>query len=349
MKPWHVYAVFLGWTSFAVFVFARVTSLGDSEAYLSGVHDDHPNARTFAIAMLAQIAVHVGGGEFGAHLLFSAVAASGMAYLLASAQGVHHWSQSAILFNPCFGTFAAAAGREALLVAATGACLGAVLRDVGERSWRHLALAIVSASTAAFLRPGFGASLLLLAFVHAALRSSWRSGVSLQVLAGAWSCAMVLVGVMVLDDFADFMDTQVLPTARLYFTPRAPMTRLWAPIASLGDMVASLWWSIPLILVGPTPGEVFERPALLPHFIGGLVVVAVLIDGFIACATVAACRRVLVLAWIPAVAVGLFGLLPFSIVNAGSGTRYMTSLLPVLLLPRLLAVVLQLRPVRGHG
>ena len=349
MKPWHVFAVFLGWTSFAVFVFARITSLGDSEAYLSGVHDEHPNARTFAIAMLAQMALRAGGGEFGAHLLFSTAAAGGMAYFLVSAQDVGHWSRPAILLNPSFGNFAAAAGREALLVAATGACLGAMLRDIRERSWRHFALVIASASAAAFLRPGFGASLLLLAFIHGALRSSWRSGVSLPVLAGTVSCATLLVAAVFFDDFADFMDTHVLPTARLYFTPRSPMTRLWAPISSFGDMLASLWWSVPLILVGPTPMEVLERPMLLPNFIGGLVVVAVLVDGFVVCATVPACRRVLVLGWIPTIAVGLFGLLPFSIVNAGSGARYMTSLLPILLLPRLLSVVVQPARRRGHS
>ena len=43
------------------------------------------------------------------------------------------------------------------------------------------------------------------------------------------------------------------------------------------QLFKSLWWTLPMALVGPTPAEVLSRPLMLPFFLSGLMVLCVLL------------------------------------------------------------------------
>ena len=69
-----------------------------------------------------------------------------------------------------------------------------------------------------------------------------------------------------------YITGEVLPKARGYFTTKSETTRTWVYIDTTADLLTSLWWSLPLALVGPTPGEVASRPLMFPFLLSGLVV-----------------------------------------------------------------------------
>ena len=124
-----VYAIFVGWTLFAVFIYSRFSQLGDARAYLTGGYDDEASARTYFVTQVATTIVGLVRVDVLAHLVFSLFAASGVAYLVGQARlhGPYRWPLLAILLIPSFGVWASVVGREALYIGLLGYFMGAVV------------------------------------------------------------------------------------------------------------------------------------------------------------------------------------------------------------------------------
>jgi len=103
-------------------------------------------------------------------------------------------------------------------------------------------------------------------------------------------------------------------------------------------LFSSLWWTLPLSLVGPTPGEVLARPVMFPFMVSGLVVFFLLLyaiqQAFRAPAGLP--RKMLVLGWLPATVLTLIAYVPFGVYNPGSGIRYASCFLLFLVFPWML-------------
>jgi hypothetical protein len=65
-----VYAIFVGWTLFAVFVYSRYSQLGDARSYLTGAYDDASSARTYFVTQLATTVIGLVHVDVLAHLVF---------------------------------------------------------------------------------------------------------------------------------------------------------------------------------------------------------------------------------------------------------------------------------------
>jgi hypothetical protein len=113
---------------------------------------------------------------------------------------------------------------------------------------------------------------------------------------------------------------------------------MWVHLTTTGTFLKSLWWTMPLALVGPTPGEVMARPLMLPFLASGLAIVGLLVYGIATAfrAPAGRPRKLLVLGWLPALAIILVAYVPFGVYNPGSGIRYASCFLLFLIYPSML-------------
>lgn len=327
------------WSLFAVFVFGRFTQLGDSDAYLSDGFDGQGELRTRFVTGLSSLASSVLGAT-GAHLAFAMLSAAGWCDLVrqAHAQRGHRWPVAWALLNPNVAIWTSVVGREAMICAALCSAMASMLALLGGAGGARTVALMAAVALLAFLRPPYGAAVGVCAAVVFMTRWLPASGIG----ASTW-CALALPPLAVLimaghDALAHVLDDIVLPSARSYFTVHSPTTRAWVDLADSRTFLASLPWAVPLALLGPTWGEVLQRPVFAPFMAGGLVIM-----GMLASATWQALvrsaprfRTVLCVGWLPATVMLLLAYTPFGVYNPGSAIRYLSCIVPFFLFPWLL-------------
>lgn len=340
LGPASIYAIFVCWTLFAVYVYSRYSQLGDAKSYLTGAYDDAAQLRTWLVTQIASGIVSAVGVDVLAHLVFSLFAASGVAYLAVQARlhGRYRWPLLAILLAPGFGVWASVVGRESLYIGLLGFFLGAVLGRFRGRGFLKLMLALVCLVGMVFIRAPFGLAMVLFFVMSWVVMRGPRTGLSV----GVQMLLLVIAGAVALvfawPHLDAYIQDEVLPKARSYFTIASATTRMWIEIGTTREFFADLWWMLPLAMVGPTPGEVASRPVMLPFFASGLVVTGVMLYGIGQAfrAPRGTPRKVALLAWLPALAVTLVAYVPFGVYNPGSGIRYASCFLLFLVFPSML-------------
>lgn len=337
---WQVCALFAAWTLFSVFVFSRFSTLGDSEAYLGGRYDDDGAMRTVVITRIATTVSSLTGNAVLAQLAFSLAAAAGVIYLIhqAGLHGRYRWPLLMILLVPNFGIWASVAGRESLFIALLGFFLGAVLGYYHRPRLLHLLLAVVCVAGMIFIRAPYGLGFALFLTMFLLYRSGPRTRASAGVQVLLLSMAALVVLTIVWQYLDDYITVEVLPRAESYFTLHSDATRTWVHIDDAADLFSSLWWSLPLALVGPTPMEVAERPLMLPFLLSGMVVFGCLLHSLVLAfrAPPGMLRKILVVGWLPSLMFVLIAYVPFGIYNPGSAIRYASSFLLFVVFPSLL-------------
>lgn len=333
-----VYAIFVGWTLFSVFVYSHFSQLGDANSYLTGAYEETGEARTYFVTLLAtrlMALVHV---DLIAHLVYSLFAASGVAYMVRQAK-VHdgyRWALLAILLCPNFGVWASVIGREALFIGMLGFFMGAVVGYYTDRGLLRMLLAVACVGGMVFIRApyGMGAGLFLLMFLVYMWGPRTQLSVGVQLLGFAAVAAFVLY--LAWPAIDDYIAGDVLPKAKTFFTINSDTTRLWMNLTTTPQLFRTLWWTLPMALVGPTPAEVAARPLMLPFFLSGLMVLCVLVFSLHAAwrqSPPGLLRKILVLGWMPAMLLILVSYVPFGVYNPGSGIRYESCFLLFLILP----------------
>lgn len=341
LRWWHIYLMFVGWTLFSVFVFSSYSTLGDSASYLSGAYDDDIRAaRTRVLSYIANAVFAAMGSELLAHLVFSLFAASGVAYLVTQARlhGRYRWPFLAIVLVPNFGIWASVVGRESVFVGLLGFFLGAVL-SYYRRPRFHLALlALICVAGMTFIRSPYGIGMALFLLMFLLYRSGPKIGASTGVHALFFTLAALFVLVCAWSPMDDYITGEVLPEARSYFTIYSETTRTWINMDTTAELFSSLWWSLPLALIGPTPAEVMARPVMLPFLLSGMVVFGSLLHSLSLAlrAPRGMARKILLLGWLPAVVLILVAYVPFGIYNPGSAIRYASCFLLFLVFPPML-------------
>ena len=340
-----IYSLFVCWTLFSVFVYARYSQLGDSSAYLAGAYSDDVEARTLMVALLATRLIGLLHSEMLAHLVFSLFAASGVAYMVTQSRvsGRYRWPLLAVLLLPNFGVWSSVIGRESLFVGLLGYFMGAVIGYCRTRGLLRLVLALACLAGMLFIRTAYGAGLALFFLMFLLYTKGPRVGLSVGVQFLVFVAIAALVLPLIWPFIDGYITSEVLPKARSYFTRSSETTRLWVSITSTSQLFKSLWWTLPLALVGPTPGEVMARPVMLPFFAAGLAVCGVLVYsiGVALRAPRGFARKLLVLGWLPAVMVILVTYVPFGVYNPGSGIRYASCFLLFLIFPSMLLSALE--------
>lgn len=341
LRWWHAYLIFACWTLFSVFVFSSYSTLGDSAAYLSGSYiDDSMAARTLVVSYIANAVFAAVGSELLAHLVFSLFAASGVAYMIKHARlhGRYRWQFLAIVLIPNFGIWASVVGRESVFVGLLGFFLGAVLGYYQRPRFRLALLALICVAGMTFIRAPYGLGTALFLLMFLLYRSGPRIGVSAGVHAVFFGLASLFVLVCAWSYMDDYITGEVLPEAKSYFTVFSETTRTWVNLDTSLDLFASLWWSLPVALIGPTPAEAIARPVMLPFLLSGLIVFGSLLYSLSLAlgAPRGMTRKILLLGWLPAITFILVSYVPFGVYNPGSAIRYASCFLLFMVFPSML-------------
>jgi hypothetical protein len=335
-----VYALFVCWTLFAVFVYSKFSQLGDAKSYLLGAYDEEGELRTVMITWIATTVIRIAHSELLSHLAFSMFSATGVAYLARQAR-VHdkyRWPLLAIVLLPNFGVWASVIGRESLFVGLLGLFMGATIGYQARGGLLKLLLAILCVAGMTLIRTPFGLATGLFLLMFLLYVRGPRMHLSIGVQAIGYAAVAALVLAVVWPRIDDYIANDVLPKARSYFTYGSETTRTWIHLGTTGTFLKSLWWTMPLSLVGPTPAEVMARPVMLPFLASGLAIVALLVHGITTAfrAPPGRPRKLLVLGWLPAMLVILVAYVPFGVYNPGSGIRYASCFLLFLIYPSML-------------
>jgi hypothetical protein len=335
-----LYAVFVCWTLFAVFVYSKFSQLGDAQSYLLGAYDEEGQLRTVMITWIATTVIRVAHSELLSHLAFSMFAATGVAYLARQAhvRGKYRWPLLAIVLLPNFGVWASVIGRESLFVGLLGLFMGATIGYQARGGLLKLLLAIVCVAGMTLIRSPFGFAMGLFLLMFLLYVRGPRMHLSVGVQAIGYAAVAMLVLAVAWPKLDDYIANEVLPKARSYFTIGSATTRMWVHLGTTETFLKSLWWTLPLSLVGPTPAEVMARPVMLPFLASGLVIVGLLVHGIATAfrAPAGRARKLLVLGWLPAMLIILVAYVPFGIYNPGSGIRYASCFLLFLIYPSML-------------
>jgi len=344
LRPWQVYLLFFAWTLFAVFLYSRFSGLGDSQAYLTGAYDDDEHQlRTIIIQGLAEAVFAAVHNDLLSHLVFSGWAATGVVYMVKNAQlhDNYRWPLLMILLMPNFGVWASVIGRESVFVGFLGFFMGAVLGYWRKPTFHRAALAILCIGAMTFIRSPYGAGMAIFFLMFLMYRSGPRMHLSTGVQALLLLGIAGLVLVVIWPYLDSYITDDVLPRAKRYFSLSSDNTRTWIEVDTTRQYLISLWWSLPLALVGPTPAEVMARPVTVPFFLSGLVIFFSVLNSIRVAfgAPAGRVRKVLVLGWFPAIMLILIAYVPFGIYNSGSAIRYASCFLPFIVFPSLLLSV----------
>lgn len=340
LKRTAVLAIFVAWTLFSVFVYSRYSSLGDAQTYMSGGYGEFSQGRTLLITRIAGGLRSVLGADLPVHLAFSMFAAAGVCYLVAQAdiRGRYRWPLLAILLNPNFGVWASVTGRESLFVGLLAFFMGAVLGNLRGRRLAHALIAPLCVAGMIYIRAPFGMAIALFYLIY--LLYAWGPRLRLSTgVQAIFFLSFAILGLMFAWPHIDaYINDEILPLARSYFTVASTTTRTWVDLRTTSDLLGGLWWILPLSLIGPTPAEALARPTMLPFMLAGLIVFGSLLYsiGVAFKAPRGAVRGILLLGWLPATLVILVAYAPFGIYNPGSGIRYASCFLLFLVFPSLL-------------
>jgi hypothetical protein len=257
----------------------------------------------------------------------------------AELHGRYRWPLLTILLLPNFGIWASVAGRESLFIALLGFYLGAVLAYYRRPRLHSVLLALICVAGMIFIRPPYGLGFALFLALFLLYRSGprTRAGAGVQVL--FLSLASVVVLLCVWPYLDEYITRDVLPKAARYFSGTASeTTRRWIRIDDAAGLFTSLWWSLPLALIGPTPMEVVARPLVLPFLLTGLAVCACVLHSVVLAfrAPPGMLRKILVVGWLPSLTLILIAYVPFGIYNPGSAIRYASMFLLFVVFPSLL-------------
>ncbi len=348
LGPLPIYLIFIGWTLFSVFVYSRYSQLGDARSYLSGEYGDDAQARTQLIMLIATQLIGLLRSDLLAHLAFSLFVATGVYYLAAQArvQGRYRWPLLFILLNPNFGVWASVVGRESLFAALLAFFMGAVIGFQRERGFHRFVLATVCVVGMVFIRAPFGLGIALFFLLFLAFSLGPRTRVSLGVQALMLAAVGLFAMWLAWPQIDLYLTEEVLPTARSYFTIASATTRTWVDLRTSAEFFSSLPWTLPLSIVGPTPAEAMARPVVFPFFLAGLAVLGMLLYSIRVAfrSPSGAPRKILLLGWLPALAIILVSYVPFGIYNPGSGIRYASCFVLFVVFPSMLMSGLRAAP-----
>ena len=340
LKRATVLAIFVAWTIFSVFVYSRYSQLGDAQAYLTGEYGEYSQGRTLLITKIASGLRSVLGSDLLVHLAFSLFAAAGVCYLVTQAdiRGRYRWPLLAILLNPNFGVWASVTGRESLFVALLAFFMGAVVGNHRRRRFMHILVAPLCLAGMIYIRAPFGVGVALFYLIY--LLYAWGPRLRLSIgVQAIFFLSLAILGLMFAWPYiVGYINDEILPLAKSYFTIASTTTRTWVDLRTTSDLLNGLWWILPLSLIGPTPAEALARPTMMPFLLAGLVVFGSLLYSIYVAfkAPRGAVRGILVLGWLPATLVILVSYAPFGIYNPGSGIRYASCFLLFLVFPSLL-------------
>lgn len=326
-------------TLFAVFVYAKTASFNDTKLYLNyGISSDFALSRGAITEGIFSLMNAVVGSE----LVVQIVVSIGCGFVI--------WYSIIPIINridmrlfwiaflmPNFLLRSGYAGKEVIGIAGFFVLLRymALLIDDRKPSFLlHLPLILLAFA----VRPHYGlayAWLLLACFILYGMRRGAVHSMFVHALPVVAAGAILFV-FLFLSQYLSEVFQLTLSTAEQYFiaSGRASSSRYWLHMNNFTDFIANMWWGLPASIIGPLPEEALARPIFVPLFVEGILSFVFIFYLIYRCLRAATkdetARRLILLGFIPAVAMALLIHYPFGVFNPGSGIRYKQNLAPLL-------------------
>jgi hypothetical protein len=331
-------------TFFAVYVYGRITTLGDSERYLAAplifnvdTLLNRTHATDFFYAALKALLSH----DILVHLFVSLLV--GIAIWIVFRPVYAYLDRGKFwiaFFLPHFLIWTGVVGKEPLAVIffliVVRAC--AQLAVLSRTNLFLLGFGLIGGL---LLRPHYGLAYSWLLMVTMIYRASdtfhtpkFNANVHLVFLV-LGAITSILIIVMTQSAWEDLFILALRVTEWYFLAYDAESNRHNIDWSSVEDFVRNLWWGAPTGFIGPLPAEALRRPILWPVMLEGML--SLLMMSYLFYFTIVVFRNqqkyrgIIIYGFIPAFFLAVLIHYPFGIFNPGSAIRYKQALVPLVL------------------
>ena len=338
---WRLLSIKIFGTLFAVFIYARFTSLGDSGRYLSTELNFSVNALTnrtqltdLFFALLTRFFP-----DIIASIIPSVILGYVIYYLFCrNYKYLHKITFWTCILLPHFVVWSSAAGKEVIAITAFMLAVKSCV-DIAVYNRTKLAQTVIALWLGLLMRPHYFIPyffLLISTYVSRNIKIGkfpklsqgfWL--VSLGVFLGL--CAVVLT--LTYRYWIDFLD-YVMYMSKAYFLSYDAGSNRWdVSWSALPDFFGNLWWGLPASIIGPTISESLKRTIFLPIFMEGLISFYLIFYLLLRLLKLSKkepkYRAIIIFGFVPALILALTIHYPFGLFNPGSAVRYKQSLAPL--------------------
>lgn len=255
-------AIKIAYAFFAVLVFAKFTSLGDTQDYLSGEYLERNN-----IASTAYLMSVIGSvlGKWGGSVLSVGLSVTGMVYLLEKAKlSPRHTSLALLLMAlPSFGVWTSILSKEVFVLFSFCLCTGGLI-DVLTRRRRFFSLVqIVGLALLTFIKPHYSVSIYLSLLGILVYYAGFKKELMLSLIV---IMLAICIGLCIHYVHEIYYYTQIMP---LHFSQSGGSTRANTFWLSEWDFFTYLPIGALMAFIGPTIEEAVRSPKLLPSLLEG--------------------------------------------------------------------------------
>ncbi|MRT26619.1 hypothetical protein GJV14_21915 [Enterobacteriaceae bacterium RIT697] len=301
---------------FAIFVFSRFTSLGDTQDYLDGEYIDRNNLASTAYLMSV---IGSALGQWGGYIFSISLSSLGMCYLLRIAELPYRQMTVTmiLIMLPSFGVWTSIFSKEVFVLFSF--CLStAGLIDLYNQKRRFFSLAQwCGLALLTFIKPHYAASIYISMLAIMAYHTGFKRELMLALMIIVLSMSCVLC-FFYIDSIYYF--TQIMPA---HFSLAGGSTRLNTFWQDEWDFFTYLPIGATVAFIGPTFPEAISSPKLLPFFIEGCFLLGLILSyGW---GSVVYQKKVNVLGLCLMMTFALTLMLthyPFGLFNPGSAVRY---------------------------
>lgn len=328
-------------TFFAVFIYSRFTTLGDSARYLSAELNFSANALTnrtqltdLFFALLTRLFP-----DIIASVIPSVILGYVIYYVFCrNYKYLHKLSFWTCLLLPHFVVWSSAAGKEVIAITAfmlvVKSCVDIAVYNRTKPTQTVIALFLGLVMRPHYFIPYF--FLVISTYVSRRIKIGkfpnlsqgfWLA--SLGVFLGL--CAAILT--LSYNYWIDFLD-YVMYASKAYFLAYDAGSNRWdVSWSALPDFFGNLWWGMPASIIGPTIAEALKRPIFIPIFLEGLLSFYLIFYLLLRLLKLSKkepqYRYVIIFCFVTTLIIALTIHYPFGLFNPGSAVRYKQSLAPL--------------------
>ena len=282
MKTNYFYLILfkLIYTFFAVFIFANLTSLGDSNLYLNGdfeLNFSILTSSTSFVIFITYLLKKVLYFPILVHLFYCIITFLALKYLLRNLK-LNNTLERLLIFlliMPSFGMWTSIISKEAANLFFTCYVLIWVINLFNKKKTKFIFLYVFSLYFSIILRPTVGVSLFILIIYLYINNSLFTKNLKITLLT-----ITSLIFILFLYLLLPYINEIYLPMAQSYFDPKnfdARSTRdinLWN---GTYEFFTNAPYGILIANIGPTLNEAFKQPLFLPYFIEGFIFISTIL------------------------------------------------------------------------
>lgn len=253
----------IAYAFFAVLVFARFTSLGDTGDYLKGEYLERNNLASTAYLMSLIGAVL---GNIGSFIFSLILSVWGMVYLLNKADFSAENVRLAFVLMalPSFGVWTSILSKEVFVLFSFCLCTGGLIDLLKHRRVFFSLLQLLGLALLTFIKPHYAVCIYLSALGIIVFRIGFRRELLLALLA-----PVLIVTLALAIHYIDliYQYTQIIP---IHFSVNGGSTRPNDVWVNKYDFFTYLPVGLPVSFIGPTLSETVAAPKMLPFFLEGI-------------------------------------------------------------------------------